>query len=416
MFRSTSSVSVGQTAIPSSTRAFSTKTSGKTFLVAGKRTPFGKFGEGLKDVTPVDLTVSCSKALLEETKISPKKIGHSILGNVIPSTTDTLYASRHVALKLGAPVETPCYNLNRLCGSGIQAIIDASNMIKRGETGLVLASGVENMSMTPHLLYSRWGTRFGSPQTADLLMDSLSDKYAGCSMAITAENLAQDFSVSRADCDQYSLKSHEKATKATKEGLLQGEISKYTLKKGEISVDEHIRQVVNIGDMNKLKATFKENGTVTPGTASGIVDGAAAVLIASEEFCNAEGVTPIAEIIDYSIVGVDPTRMGIGPSPAIKQLLQKTNMSLKDIDLIEINEAFAAQTLACAKDLGIDQAKLNIWGGAIAIGHPLGASGIRITNTLARQLSHTNGRFGIASACIGGGQGIAILIKNVKAK
>jgi acetyl-CoA C-acetyltransferase/acetyl-CoA acyltransferase 2 len=385
------------------------------FIVAGKRTPFGKFGESLKDISPVDLTVLAGRAVLDETKISPKKIDHSILANVTPSTTDTIYAARHVALKLGAKVETPAYNVNRLCGSGFQAIVDASHYIKRGEASLVLASGVENMSMVPHLVYgSRFGTRFGPIQTVDMLMDSLTDKYAGCAMAITAENLATDFKISREECDQFGFQSHQKAAKAFKDGHFQGEIARVAVKKKEVTGDEHVRHQVSIEDMTKLKATFKENGTVTAGTASGIVDGAGAVLVASQEFCNQEGLTPLAEVVDYAVVGVDPTRMGIGPSPAIKKLLKQQNLSMKDIDLFEINEAFAAQTLAVAKDLSLDQSKLNVWGGAIAIGHPLGASGIRICLTLARQLKHYGLKNGIGAACIGGGQGIAVYLRAVK--
>jgi len=400
-----------------SKRGYSTNvaSSGRVFLVAGKRTPFGKFGESLKDISPVELAVLASKAVLDETKISSKKIDHSIFANVCPSTTDTVYGGRHVLLKIGGKNETPAYNVNRLCGSGLQAIIDAANYIRRGEASLVLATGVENMSMIPHLVYgSRFGTRFGPLQTVDMLMDSLTDKHAGCAMAITAENLATDFKITREECDKFAFQSQTRAAKAYKEGLLQPEIVKVSLKKKEVVADEHVRKEVTLEELSKLKATFLEGGTVTAGTASGIVDGAGAVLIASEEFCQREGLTPLAEIGESAVVGVDPTRMGIGPSPAIKKLFQKTGLSLKDIDLIEINEAFAAQTLACVKDLGLDQAKLNIWGGAIAIGHPLGATGIRLALTLSRQLKHTKTKNGIASACIGGGQGIALHLKAVK--
>jgi len=400
------------------TRAFSSAVKGgKTFLVAGKRTPFGKFGESLKDLSPVDLSLIASKALLKETNLANKleKIDHVILGNVIPATTDTLYGGRHLALKLGLPIHTPAYSVNRLCGSGIQGIVDASHMIQRGEASAVLVSGTENMSLTPHLVYgSRFGTKYGSLTTVDMLLDALTDKYANCPMAITAENLAEEFKITRNDCDKFGMRSHENASAAYKNNKLQGEIAPVQLKKSELSVDEHMRLKTSLEDMAKLKASFKKDGTVTPGTASGVVDGAASVLIASEEFCQKEGLKPIAEIGEYTVVGVEPTKMGIGPSPAIKKLLAKTGLTLKQIDLIEINEAFAAQTLACVKDLGIDINKLNIWGGAIAIGHPLGASGVRITNTLARQLKDTNGKLGIASACIGGGQGIALLLKSVQ--
>jgi acetyl-CoA C-acetyltransferase/acetyl-CoA acyltransferase 2 len=405
--------------VTTANRSFSTtKTamSNRVFLVGGKRTPFGKNGESLKDIPPVELAYIATKALLEETQINPKKIDHSIMANVVPSTTDTIYGARHLALKVGAKLETPAYNVNRLCGSGIQAIVDAANYIRRGEANLVLASGVENMSLIPHLVYgARFGTRFGPFQTVDMLMDSLTDKHAGCAMAITAETLATDNRISREDCDEFSLQSHQRASQAYKDNLLQGEIAKVIVKKkGEIVRDEHIRPQATKEELAKLRSTFKDFGVVTPGTASGIVDGAGAVFVASEEFVNKEGITPLAEIADSAVVGVDPTRMGIGPVPAIKKLLQKSNLTLKDIDLVEINEAFAAQTLACVKELQLDVNKLNIWGGAIAIGHPLGASGIRIALTLARQLKHTGGKNGIASACIGGGQGIALHLKSIK--
>eukprot|EP01119_Soliformovum_irregulare_P002436 TRINITY_DN12690_c0_g1_i1.p1 TRINITY_DN12690_c0_g1~~TRINITY_DN12690_c0_g1_i1.p1 ORF type:complete len:411 (+),score=132.81 TRINITY_DN12690_c0_g1_i1:60-1292(+) len=383
------------------------------YLVAGKRTPFGKFGESLKDVTPVDLTVHAAKALLQETQVDPTKIDHVIIGNVTPSTTDTSYAARHVALKIGAKVETPAYNLNRLCGSGIQAIVDAAHMIQRGEANLVLAGGTENMSMTPHLTYgARFGTRFGSYQVVDMLMDSLTDKHAGCPMAITAENLAKDYSISRQECDSYSAESHLRAFKAREH--IKGEIAAFPTKKATVEFDEHIRDKVSTDDMAKLKPSFAKDGVVTPGTASGIVDGAATVFVASEEFVRSNNLKPLAIIGDYTVVGVDPTRMGIGPVPAIEKLLKKINKSIEEIDLIEINEAFAAQTLSCMKQLNIPHDKINIWGGAIAIGHPLGASGVRISMTLARQMAMKGAKNGIASACIGGGQGIALHLKSVQ--
>jgi len=396
-------------------RGFATSSSsGRVYLVAGKRTPFGKFGETLKDVTPVDLTVHASKALLAETGIDPTKIDHVIIGNVTPSTTDTAYAARHVALKIGANVETPAYNVNRLCGSGIQAIIDAAHMIQRGEANLVLAGGTENMSLTPHLTYgTRFGTRFGNFQVVDMLLDSLTDKHAGCAMAITAENLSKDHSISRQECDAYSAESHRRASEAHRAGHLKGEIAPFPTKKLTLEMDEHIRDKVSMEDMAKLKPSFAKDGVVTPGTASGIVDGAATVFVASEEFVRSNNLKPLAVIGDYSVVGVDPTRMGIGPVPAIQKLLKKINMSIGDIDSFEINEAFAAQTLACMKQLQIPHEKLNVWGGAIAIGHPLGASGVRIALTLARQMASQGGKNGIASACIGGGQGIALHLKSV---
>jgi acetyl-CoA C-acetyltransferase/acetyl-CoA acyltransferase 2 len=385
----------------------------RVFLVQGKRTPFGKFGGSLKDITPVDLAVLASKALISEIKLDPSKIDQVILGNVVTSSTDTMYGGRHLALKLGCRQETPGIVLNRLCGSGIEAILSASRLIKLGEAHCVLSAGSENMSMVPHLTYgSRFGTKYGPLKSVDMLLDALTDQYSQTPMGVTAENLAEKFEITRTQCDEFSYNSHARATRAYKDGLLQGEIVTVTLRKGECAKDEHLREDVSLSEMNSLKSTFKTDGVVTAASASGIVDGAAAVIIASESFIKKEGLKPIAEIIDGFVIGVDPKIMGIGPSPAIKGLLAKNNMTMDQIDLFEINEAFAGQTLSCMKDTQIPIEKLNIWGGAVALGHPLGASGIRISHTLARQLIHYKLNFGIASACIGGGQGIAILLKS----
>jgi acetyl-CoA C-acetyltransferase/acetyl-CoA acyltransferase 2 len=384
----------------------------RVFIVHGKRTPFGKFGGSLKDITPVDLAVHASKALISEINLDPKKIDQVILGNVVPSSTDTMYGGRHLALKLGCEIKTPGIVINRLCGSGIEAILEATRIIKLGEANCILASGTENMSMVPHLVYGgRFGTKYGSLKNVDMLLDALTDQYAQTPMGITAENLSEQMGVSRESCDSFSFDSHKRAEKAYAENLLQGEIAPVQLKKINCDKDEHLRGDVSLAEMNSLRPTFKENGVVTAASASGIVDGAASVIIASEDFVKQEGLKPIAEIIDGTVIGVDPKIMGIGPSPAIKILLERNNLKNEQIDLYEINEAFAGQTLSCMKDASIPHDKINIWGGAVALGHPLGASGVRITNTLARQLKHYKKNLGIASACIGGGQGIAILIK-----
>jgi acetyl-CoA acyltransferase 2 len=390
------------------------KMSGKIYIIEGKRTPFGKFGGSLMNIAPVDLAVHAGKALLADIGLNPEHIESVILGNVVPSSTDTMYGGRHLALKLGMKQETPGIVINRLCGSGIQAIFDAVKLIKLGEYSCVMAAGVENMSMVPHLTYGgRFGTKYGQLSSVDMLLDALTDKYAGLPMGITAENLAQKHGISREECDQYSYESHDLANKAYENNLIQGELAPVIEGKVSCSVDEHLRSDIAIEQMQKLRASFVKDGVVTPGSASGIVDGAAVAIIASEEFCEKHGITPLAEIVGGTVIGVDPKIMGIGPVPAINQLLAKTKTSLSDIDLVEINEAFAAQTLACVKELSLDRAKLNIWGGAIALGHPLAASGVRITHTLARQLKHHKLKQGIAAACIGGGQGIAIQLKAV---
>jgi acetyl-CoA acyltransferase 2 len=386
----------------------------KVFIVNGKRTPFGKFGGSLAPLTPVELAVYAATAVIKESVVQPDTLDQVIFANVIPSTSDTLYAGRHLALKCGLKVTTPGIVINRLCGSGIQAMIDAARLIRCGEAESVLVAGAENMSMVPHLTYgSRFGTKYGPLVSKDLLLDTLYDKHSNTPMGITAENLAEEYKVTREDSDRHSYESHVKANAAYKEGLIQPEIVAIKQDRIDCSTDEHLREDVSMEQMQKLKSTFKKDGTVTPGSASGIVDGACALIIASEEYVTKYKLKPIAEIIDGQVVGVEPTKMGIGPVPAITQLLERQKKKISDIGLFEINEAFASQVIACQRALEIDPKKLNIWGGAVALGHPLGATGLKISLTLARQMKHTNSEFGISSACIGGGQGIALLIKKV---
>ncbi len=386
----------------------------KVYIVQGKRTPFGKFGGSLGSITPVDLAVLAAKSLLEETKISPESLDQVIFANVIPSTPDTLYAGRHLGLKSGLKIEAPGIVINRLCGSGIQALIDGTRIIRSNEAEAILVAGAENMTMVPHLTYgARFGTKYGALKTQDLLLDTLYDKHAQTPMGITAENLAYEFSVTKEESDTYSYESHMKANKAYQEGLIQPEITPIKIDRIDCTKDEHLREDVSLEELRKLKPTFKKDGTVTAGSASGIVDGACALIIASEDYVLKHNLKPIAEIIAGEVVGVDPTKMGIGPVPAIAKLLEKQKMKIADIDFFEINEAFAPQVIACRKALEIDPKKLNIWGGAVALGHPLGATGLKITLTLARQLQHHQKTYGISSACIGGGQGIALLIKSL---
>lgn len=386
----------------------------KVYIVSGKRTPFGKFGGSLGSIPPVELSVLAAKAVLEETKISPDTIDQVIFANVIPSTPDTLYAGRHLGLKAGLRTETPGVIVNRLCGSGIQAIIDAARLIRTQEAEALLVAGAENMSMVPHLTYgARFGTKYGALKSQDLLLDTLYDKHAQIAMGITAENLSHEYTVTREESDKYSYESHLKANKAYEAGLIQPEITPVKFEKIDCQKDEHLREDISLGEMQKLRPTFKKDGTVTAGSASGIVDGSCALIVASEEYVKKHNLKPIAEILAGEVVGVDPSKMGIGPVPAIKNLLKKAGMNISDIDLFEINEAFAPQVIACRKALEFPEEKLNVWGGAVALGHPLGATGLKITLTLARQLQHYNKTYGISSACIGGGQGIALLIKKV---
>lgn len=390
------------------------RSQGKIFIVGGKRTPFGKFGGSLAHLLPVDLAAIATQALLSETKIASDTIDQVIFANVIPSTPDTLYAGRHLALKAGFKLETPGVVVNRLCGSGIQALMDAARLIHTGEAQAILVGGAENMSMAPHLTYgARFGTKYGGLGSKDLLLDTLYDKYAEIPMGQTAENLAESYSVSREESDLFAFESHQKANQAYAAGFIQPELAIVHTDKVNCLKDEHLREDSNLADMQKLKPTFKKNGTVTAGSASGIVDGACAMIVASEEYVKKNNLNPLAEIIAGEVIGVDPRNMGIGPVPAIRRLLEKQNMKISEIDLFEINEAFAPQVIACRKALEIPPEKLNIWGGAVALGHPLGATGIKITLSLARELQQFKKTMGIASACIGGGQGIALLIKRV---
>lgn len=388
---------------------------GRIFIVNGKRTPFGKFGGSLGGITPVDLAVYAANDLIKATGISPETLDQVIFANVIPSTPDTLYAGRHLALKSGLKQTTPGIVINRLCGSGIQAIIDATRLIKCAEAEAILVAGAENMTMVPHLVYgSRFGTKYGALKTQDLLLDTLYDKHVQTPMGITAENLAEEYKVTKEDSDQYSYMSHTKANKAYAENLIQPEITPLKFDRINCDRDEHLRADISLAEMQKLKPTFKKDGgTVTAGSASGIVDGACALIIASDAYVKKHNLSPLAEIIDSQVVGVDPTKMGIGPVPAINQLLARQKKSISDVDLFEINEAFASQVIACQRALNIDEKKLNVWGGAVALGHPLGATGLKITLTLARQLIHYKKDLGVSSACIGGGQGIALMIKRV---
>lgn len=382
----------------------------KVFIIQGKRTPFGKFGGSLGGLTPVELAVFATKALFQEAKIDPETLDQVIFANVIPSTPDTLYAGRHLALKTGMRVETPAMVVNRLCGSGIEALIMGARLIRNFEAEALLIAGAETLSMAPHLTYgARFGTKYGPLKSQDLLLDTLSDQHTQLAMGITAENLAQDYAISKDDSDKYSYESHLKANTAYQANLIQPEL----ISVNNCFKDEHLRENVSLDDMKKLKPTFKKEGTVTAGSASGIVDGACAMVVASEEYVKKHKLTPLAEIVRGEVVGVDPSRMGIGPVPAIQQLLQKQKLKITDIDLFEINEAFAPQVIACQKALEIESSRLNIWGGAVALGHPLGATGVKITLTLARQLQTLKKAYGISSACIGGGQGIALLIKKV---
>ena len=390
------------------------------FIVGAKRTPFGAFGGKLKTITATDLTVHATKAALAQAKISADKIDETFVGNVIQSSLDACYLSRHVHLKSGAPVKGPALTINRLCGSGFETVALGAEAIMLGRAQITLCAGTENMSQAPMVLdglSSRFGTPLGKGIKAeDSLWAGLTDSYAGTPMGITAENLGAKYGITRDMCDEYGLRSQNLYQKAAEAGIFAAEIEPFEVKgrKGKemMTADEHPRLNAVIGDLQKLKPVFKpDGGLVTAGTASGICDGAGAIIVASEAAVKAHGMKPLARLVSWARTGCDPSIMGIGPAEAIRTALKSAKLTLADMDLIEINEAFAAQYLSCEKELGLDRSKANLNGGAIAQGHPLGASGSRILAHLTAELQRTGKRYAVGSACIGGGQGIAVILE-----
>ncbi|ASS89072.1 MULTISPECIES: acetyl-CoA C-acetyltransferase [Aeribacillus] len=380
-------------------------------LLEGARTAFAEISGSFRNTTATDLGAFAAKEAIRKSNISPDEIDHVVFGNVQQSSRDAHILARHVGLKAGTPIEVPAVTINRLCGTGIEAILTGARYILTGEANVVLAGGTENMSQVPHVIRGmRWGSPLGSPVVEDWLWDGLYDTYGGCTMAETAENLAVKYNLTREEIDRHALSSHERAIAAREKGYFKEEIVPVTVKgkKGDIIIDqdEHIRHT-SMEQLSKLKPRFIENGVVTPGNASGMVDGAAAVVIASSDYAEEKGLKPIARLVSWDVVGVEPKYMGIGPVPAIQNALKKANLTISDLDLIEINEAFSAQYLACQKELGFDLEIGNVNGGAVALGHPLAASGTRITTTLIYELKRRNKKYGAVSACIGGGQGIA---------
>jgi acetyl-CoA acetyltransferase family protein len=386
------------------------------FILGGARTPMTTHVGALKDFSAIELGAIASKAALERTGTSPEWIDHVVFGNVQQSSVDAHYGARHVGLKAGLPIEVPALTVNRLCGSGIQAVINGAQHIQLEEAGFVLAGGMENMSQVPHIIRGlRGGLKLGQGKLEDWLWEGLNDPYAGCSMAITAENCAVKYGITREQADEYALRSQQLAHQAWTSGVMKEEVVPVEIKtrKGVTLVeqDDHMRPETTMEILAKLPTVFKKDGVVTAGNASGIVDGAAALIIAGEDSVKARGAKPLGKIRSWAAVGVEPTLMGMGPAPAIRKALERAKLSLNDLDLIEINEAFAPQYLACEKELGLDRAKVNVNGGAIAIGHPLGASGARILLTLLLELRRRGKKYGVASACIGGGQGIAMIVE-----
>jgi acetyl-CoA acyltransferase 2 len=387
------------------------------YIVAAKRTAFGKFGGTLKNFTAPALGAVAAKGALDSIKLQPELVDSVIWGNVQQSTTDCTYMARHVGLKAGVPIDKPMLTVNRLCGSGFQAIVNGAHEIMLGEAEIVLTGGAESMSMAPMALH---GTRWGHPLGQDLvqidtLWQGLTDLHIKTSMSMTAENLADKLKVTKEQADKWAAISQERWAKAQAAGIFKNEIVPVMVKgkKGDIAfdVDEHPRPDSTYEKLAALRALFKKDGTVSSGNASGICDGAGAVLLASEAAVKKHNLKPLARVVSWAAVGVPPEIMGFGPVPAYRKALQKAGLSIKDMDLCEINEAFASQFIGCATELGLDLEKTNVCGGAVAMGHPTGASGSRIMGHLALELSRRNLKRAIGGACIGGGQGIAVVIE-----
>eukprot|EP01138_Halocafeteria_seosinensis_P011588 gb/GECG01011837.1/.p1 GENE.gb/GECG01011837.1/~~gb/GECG01011837.1/.p1 ORF type:complete len:401 (+),score=56.52 gb/GECG01011837.1/:1-1203(+) len=391
------------------------------YLVAAKRTPFGTFGGKLKGFSATDLAVHSAQATIADAGIDPANIQSCIIGNVAQTSHDAAYISRHVGLRSGMNQDTTALTVNRLCGSGFQAIINAAQDIILDGSEVVLAGGTESMSQAPLSVFGhkvRFGTKLGEDmKMTDTLWAALTDSYTQLPMGITAENLAKQYKISRDDTDEYGLRSQQAWGVANSNGVFKNEIAPMELKgkKGkteQFDTDEHPRPDTTLEGMTKLPSVFQKEGTVTAGSASGICDGATTMLVASEEACAKYNLAPLARIVSYGIAGVDPTIMGIGPCPAVRQALEKSGIAQDKIDQFEVNEAFAAQYIAVERELGLPREITNVNGGAIALGHPLGASGARISGHLAHQL-HDNSqkKYAVGSACIGGGQGIAIVLE-----
>jgi acetyl-CoA acyltransferase 2 len=350
--------------------------------------------------------------------VAAEEIDHTVIGNALQTSGDAIYGARHVALKAGVPADRPALTVNRLCGSGIQSIISGAHMILLGEARTALVGGMESMSMAPHVIYgARSGLGLGQGKLEDSLMVALLDTYCNTTMAGTAENLARRYEISREEQDAYALRSQTEAKRAQDAGVFAEEIVPYEVKtrKGVkvVDRDDHLRPDTTLEVLAKLPTAFSKDGFVTAGNASGIVDGAAALVVAGGDYVRERGLKPAGRIVSWAYAGVEPDVMGIGPVPAVRKALEKADLKLSDIDLVEVNEAFAGQYLAVEKELGLDRSKTNVNGGAIALGHPLGASGTRLVLTALNELKRRGGRYGLASACIGGGQGIAIIFERV---
>jgi acetyl-CoA acetyltransferase family protein len=388
----------------------------EVLIVGGARTPMTDYVGALKDVSAIELGAIAARGAFQRTGIKPEWVEHVVMGNVLQTSADAIYGARHVALKAGVPIEVPALTVNRLCGSGIQAAVSGAQLIQLGEAGLVLTGGIESMSQAPYVIRGlRSGLKLGQGKLEDSLWEALLDPYCGCTMALTAENCAARYGISRADQDAFALRSQQLADRASKEQRFADEIVPVEVRtrKGVelVSRDDHLRPGTTMNGLAMLPPAFKKDGTVTAGNASGIVDGGAALLLASPESVDRRGLVPIGRLVDWVAVGVEPAYMGMGPAPATRAVLARTGLTLDDLDLIEVNEAFAGQYLSVEQELGLDRDRVNVNGGAIALGHPLGMTGTRLLLTLLLELRRRGKKRGLATACIGGGQGIAAIVE-----
>jgi acetyl-CoA C-acetyltransferase len=387
-------------------------------VLSGTRTAIGTYGGSLKNTSPGDLAALVVREAISRARLSGSDIGHTVIGNVIHTEPRDMYISRVAAVNAGIPVESPALTVNRLCGSGLQAIVSAAQIIMLGDADTAVAGGVENMSSSPYWSQSmRWGQRMGESKMIDAMNAALHDPFHACHMGITAENIADKYSISREDQDALAVESHKRAANAIDQGYFKEQITAVELKsrKGTtiFDTDEHVRRDASIEGMAKLSTVFKDDGSVTAGNASGINDGAAALTLAEASYAEKKGLSPMARLVGYSYAGVEPSLMGTGPIPAVRQLMEKTGLSVDDMDVIEANEAFAVQALAVLRELGLSEAKTNPHGSGISLGHPVGATGSIITVKALYELQRINGRYALVTMCIGGGQGIAAIFERI---
>ncbi len=389
-------------------------------ILEGARTPMIRYMGAFGDTNALELGAAAGKEAVRRAGVNAEEFDHVIFGNVMQTSADALYGARHVGLKAGLPIETPAVTVNRLCGSGMESITQAAQRILLGEAKMVLAGGMENMSQCPHVIRgARTGFRLGEGKLEDSLMSGLFDTYCGFSMSETAENLASEQHITRRASDEYALRSQQAADAAFRAGYFKDEIVPVEVRKGKkttiVADDDHRRPDTTLEILEALKPAFRKDGIVTAGNASGSVDGAAAVVVTHAKIAKERGLKPLGRVVGYATAGVQPKIMGIGPVPAIQKALAVAGLKLEQMDLIEVNEAFAAQYLAVEKILGLNRHKTNVNGGAIALGHPLAASGTRLVLTLLYELRRRHARYGVASACIGGGQGIAVIVESMAA-